>query len=220
MAKDANAPLIGQFSGPPVNSLREAAVTSRKVDVITGIADTGKKEPGAFAETSEAKDTSMDSLRSKTPAEKAKDYLSGLEEVNLTLTDARGIMEKILVNGVYEESKKLGSISVTFRTRSYKDVNRTLRFLELEKPTYAMGINDLVARYNMAASLESFGEEKFEHPTTKSGATDDQIETAFHKRLSFIMDLPVVTTNRLLQILYDFDRKIGAVFAEGAPEDF
>jgi hypothetical protein len=158
--------------------------------------------------------------RPKTPKEKAEDYAAGLAAVGLTHLQARGILEKVLVNGDYEERIKLGPVPVVICTRKYSDVLRTLHFLELEKPTYAMSINDVVARYNMAASLVSFGDKTFERPSKKEGATDDAVEAAFHYRLSFVMDLPVVTSDRLMQIVHDFDQRIGAVFAEGAPEDF
>jgi hypothetical protein len=206
MPEEKRAPLVGQFSGPPGNSPRTPAPLPGNVE--TPATEEDKKE------------NTDDVARPKTPAEKAEAYAAGLAAVGLTHVQARGILEKVLVNGDYEERIKLGPVPVVICTRKYSDVLRTLRFLELEKPTYAMSINDVVARYNMAASLVSFGDETFERPSKKDGATDEDVESAFHYRLSFVMDLPVVTSDRLMQIVHEFDQRIGAVFAEGSPEDF
>jgi hypothetical protein len=218
MNEESKAPLIGQFSGPPGNAPRLPADLPRKT------ASPEATPPEMVKEAAVQKDDNRkeedDRPRPKTPQEKAADYQAGLVAVGLTGIAARGILEKVLVDEVYEEKIKMGPIDVVVRTRNYKDVQRTLRFLELEKPTYALGINDLVARYNMAASLSSYGEHKFTHPSKKNKASDDDIENAFHERLSFIMELPVVAVDRLQQIVHDFDQKIGAVFAEGSPEDF
>lgn len=226
MPEQKAVPLIGQFSGPPGNAPRLPADLPRKPPVIPEpvIMESvvAAATPGAVGETAGEGDMPDDQLgsRPRTPQEKAEAYQKGLESVGLTPLEARGILEHVLVNDVYEEDFQMGPIKVTVRTRSYKDVIRTLRYLELEKPTYAMGINDVMARYNMAASIVAYGGNRFEHPSKKSGATDEQIDDAFNKRLDFIMELPTVALQKLMQITHDFDTKIGAVFAEGAPEDF
>jgi len=216
MVENKSVPLVGQFSGPSDNSPRTPAELPRKSVITSGEPPTvPRPSEGDPGEQNERQDN-----RPKTPQEKAADYQQGLIAVGVSPVVARGILEKVLVESYYEETCKLGPLQVSVRTRSYNDVMRTLRFLELEKPTYSMGINDVVARYNMAASLVSYGDQKFRFPTKKGGATEDMIEEAFHERLSFILDLPVVAMNRLMQIVHDFDEKISAVFAEGGPEDF
>lgn len=215
MLDEKKAPLVGQFSGPPGNIPRTPANLPRKPPV--------EDPPVAQEEATtgdEDKPAEEDYARPRTPQEKAVDYAKGLKAVGLSSEEARAILETVLVNETYAETRKMGPIEVVIRTRNYKDANRTLRFLELEKPTYALGINDLIARYNMAASLVSYGKNKFEHPTKKDGASDEDIENAFHVRLAFVFELPVVAVDKLQQLVYDFDQKIGAVFADGAPEDF
>lgn len=222
MTEEKQAPLVGQFSGPPGNvpriptdfSLPRKAATPKVED--TQVEATEKETE----KKTEKEKHEEDILRPKTPQEKAADYAKGLAEVGVTPVGARTILERVLVDDLYEETIKLGPIEVVVRTRNYKDVTRTLRYLELEKPTYALGINDVVARYNMAASLAKYGPHKLEHPSKKTGATAEDIEAAFYARLEFILELPVVAVDRLQQIVHDFDQKIGAVFAEGAPEDF
>jgi hypothetical protein len=215
MLDEKKAPLVGQFSGPPGNVPRTPSSLPRKPPAEDPPVPEGKEETGK-----ESKVQEDDTPRAKTPQEKASDYAKGLKSVGLSPEEARAILEMVLVSDNYEESRKMGPIEVVIRTRNYKDANRTLRFLELEKPTYALGINDLIARYNMAASLVSYGKNVFSHPSKKNGASDEEIENAFHERLAFVFELPVVAVDKLQQLVYDLDQKIGAVFAEGAPEDF
>ena len=207
------APLIGSFSGPPGNVPRTVPSLPRKeveedVPSASGTGDASVVE--AVGKTSAG----------KSPKEKAEEYVAGLARVGLSETDARAILEKVLVNRVYMETLAIGPVQVVLRTRNYRDVTRALQYLEVEKPTYSMAINDLIARYNMAASLVRFGSDTFKHPRKEEGATDEEMEDAFHDRLSYIMEMPIVSMNRLMQLVHDFDEKIAAVFAEGAPEDF
>lgn len=219
MPEQKKVPLIGQFSGPPGNAPRSPVELPRKAPLETA-------EPvmpsvaAAVADAGETAQSEEQPKRPKTAQEKAEDYLKGLESVGLTPVGARGILQQVLVNEKYEETFPMGPIKVTIRTRSYKDAMRTLRYLELEKPTYAMGINDVLARYNMAASLVAYGENQFEHPSKKEGATEEEVEAAYDQRLNFVIELPTVALQKLMQITHDFDTKINAVFAEGAPEDF
>jgi hypothetical protein len=91
------APLVGQFKGPAQNSPRVA-----------------RKEPPPPAEHTaedEAIQESLDVLndevlnkKEKTPEEVAETYEEGLKSVDLTLEDARQIMEQILINNFYEET--------------------------------------------------------------------------------------------------------------------
>lgn len=210
---DSNAPLIGKFSGPPGNAPREVPSLPRKQEA--------EAPEGVDADAVvEGMEKGAEQLRTKTPEEKAKEYKERLKELGITDVVARGILEKVLVQGYYEEVVRIGPLPVGVRTRNYKDVKRALDFLEVEKPTYPMGINDIIAKYNMAASLSKYGDTTFKFPSRKAGNTNEEIEEAFDERYSFVMELPTVAVDRLMQIIHDFDEKVAAVFAEGAPEDF
>jgi len=149
--------------------------------------------------------------------EKPATYEDGLKANNLTTGQAREIMEKILVQGFYEETFRIsGTVSIRLRTRSYTDSVRTQNYLESESPTYNLAINEVIARYNLAASLAQFGEKTFTFP---EGAKEE-VEKAFQERYNFVMSKPYVVVNKLQGFLYLFDRKVAAVFADGAPEDF
>lgn len=221
MQETKTPPLVGQFNGPPGNAVRSPVDLPRKPAPAATPEGAEKIEEALKATAAEkAEKKSEDTPRVKTPQEKAADYQKGLEAVGLSGPEARAIMEAVLVNDIYEETVKLGSVPVKIRTRLYEDMLRTLRYLELEKPTYAMGIGDVVARYNMAASLSSWGDKVFDHPTVDKGSSGEEVEAAFHRRLVFLMGKPIPAVDRLMQHLHDFDEKVRAVFAEGAPEDF
>jgi len=151
-----------------------------------------------------------------TAEEKEALYTKGLEEAGLTLPEARAIMEKILVNDFYEESFTIGPLPVKLRTRTYSDTLRAQQHLEVENPTYNMSVQDLVARYNVAASLSKYGDNIFEFPTD----SEQKTEAAFQQRLAFVMGRPAIVMAKLMELVYRFDLKMGAVFAEGAPQDF
>lgn len=213
-------PLVGQFSGPSENAFRAPASLPRKQVVASGVPGADKLVEELKNDSTKVESTEEVATRPKTPKEKETEYLTGLAAVGVPAVEARSILEAVLVKDQYVETFRMGPLAVTLTTRNYADVLRTLRYLELEKPTYSLGINDLVARYNMAASLVGYGDHKFEHPSKKTGATDEEVDVAFHVRLAFILELPVVAVNKLMQLTHDFDKKIEAVFADGAPEDF
>jgi hypothetical protein len=155
-----------------------------------------------------------------TSEELHEQYLEGLDQVGLDLVGARAIMESVLIKGFYEESFRIGPLTAKLRTRSYADTLRAQRYLETESPTYHANVNDLVARYNVAASLAQWGDNIFAHPEDNPDHDDALIESEFNKRLRFVLGRPAIVTAKLMELVYKFDLKVAAVFAEGAPQDF
>lgn len=193
MAKTVEAPLVGDFKSPKGNTPRTS-------------------KPQEDPKKSEKKDP---------PVDKAKAYQEGLEAAGLELGDARSILDNVLFEGGHSETFKIGGkLPVIIRTRVYNDSQRVMRFLESEAPTFPMNVSDLVARYNVAASLEAYGDKTFEFPVASKDVSIKQVEDAFHIRLDFLMTLPTPAVDRLITLTGDFDRKITAAFADGAPEDF
>jgi len=198
------APLIGEFKGPQGN-------TSRNVS-IPDVSTEAKKEGSEKVVSAEEEG------RQKT---KAEQYQEGLKVEGISVEDARIILDKVLFEGSYSESFKIGGrMPVTLRTRMYKDSQRILRYLESEAPTTPMHVSDLVARFNVAASIQKYGDTVFTFPVESDSVKPMDVENAFHERLDFLMNLPVQIVNILINLTGKFDQKIQAVFAEGAPEDF
>jgi hypothetical protein len=203
-----DAPLIGQFKGPAENSPRLPRKDSPPVQ---------SKEDKAIEESMAIVDKEIlqPMLKEGTPEQIAESYEEGLKSVDLTLSQARMIMEKILVDNYYEETMYIQSLPVTFRTRSYNDTVRLHQFLTAESPTYQASVQDLIARHNLAASLAKFGDREFRFP-------DDYKESAaaFEERMEFVKSRVEFTVTRLMELVYKFDNKLAKVFANGAPQDF
>lgn len=200
------APMIGQFSGPPGNAPRVALQR--------------KETPVTPSEKQEAASPAASTTTTKSREEKYADFLKGLEEAGVTPVEARTIMDEILEKGYYTSTHQVRGKDIVIRSRNYSDTLRTQRFLEVESPTYAMNMDEIIMRYNTAASLVRFGEHTFEHPEDKKEYTNEEVEAAFDVRRKFIERLPSIMVGKLNTMVYNMDMKLAAVFAEGAPEDF
>ena len=207
-AKDRTAPMIGQFSGPQENAPRTAL---RRKD-----AESIDESPAQETETEETEI----SKKPRTPEAIQKEFLEGLEEVGLEPERARAIMDEVLSHGYYTESHSLRGKPLVVRSRSYRDTLRAQRFLEVENPTYAASMDEIVMRYNSAASLVQLGDRTFDHPEDREDATNEQVEAAFEKRRRYLETLPSILVGKINTIVFNMDVKLSAVFAEGAPEDF
>ncbi len=219
MEEKTPTPIPGQFLGPSgPNEPRQPREKKEPVEVpkTEGTAPADLKQQLEDLEAEMQEDAKTEKPKPLTAEEREAQYLEGLAEVDLDLASARAIMEKILVNDYYEESFMIGPLPVKLRTRTYSDTLRAQQHLEVENPTYNMSVQDLVARYNVAASLSKYGDNVFEFPT----GSDPKTEQAFKQRLTFVMDRPAIVMAKLMELVYRFDLKMGAVFAEGAPQDF
>jgi len=195
------APMVGSFPASEENSSR----LPRKED----------NPPAQDPEEESPKEDGVSLLVN----DNALSFEQRLQKVGLSLGDARLIMDTILTNGYYEETVAFNTEKkVVLRTRTYEDTLRAQKFLELESPTFPIAINDLIARYNTAASLARFGDQDFSKP--EGDKTPDSVEAAFERRYEFLMRLPTVVVVKLMGLVHKFDIKMQAVFDEGAPKDF
>jgi hypothetical protein len=150
-----------------------------------------------------------------------QEYEEGLKKHNVTLAEARVIMEAMFVKGFYEEEIYLGANTyVTLRTRQYFDTIRSNRKLEADRVDYVTSINDIINRYNAAASLVKYGSKSFDVPNPLEDVAHDVIENCFTKRLDFLERLPAQICFKIMQKTFEFDQKMYAVMADGAPKDF
>lgn len=210
---ETGMPVIGNdsdFEGPKENSVRTAPTIPRKdakniEETLSGMEDTVDLEKP---------------LRPLTPEEKAEEYAKNLKDVAVTSAEALGIMEAIMVKGYYEESSKIGKSVVVLRTRLYRDTQRLYQALEHRELNLAATIQDFVNRYNLAGSIVSVGERTFPHVADPLTDPDSEIDARFEDRLKMLPRLPDFVTARLMQLVFVFDNKMRAVFAEGAPQDF
>jgi len=109
---------------------------------------------------------------------------------------------------------------VTLRSRQYFDTIRSNRKLETDRVEFLSSINNVVNSYNTAASLVKYGSRDFRVPRPMDDVDQVTIEESFTKRLDFLEKLPTQITLKLMQKVFEFDKRLMAVFSDGAPKDF
>lgn len=148
-----------------------------------------------------------------------EDYKKYLKDMKISEAEAEEIVDNLFTRGYHSEKAQLTKrISATLRTREHADTLRLQTALEVQRPIYQHVMQEITARYNLAASLESFGDEAFAFP--KSGADKEEIERLFDIRLQFVERMADPAFYRLSDLLARFDRKVSAVMREGVAENF
>jgi hypothetical protein len=183
--------------------------------------------PAAEAQPSPTK-AALDAAEKRLDADASKDeavlkpmesYEDRLREVGVSKEEAADIIDSVLLKGHYSKEYSITKrIKVKFRTRGARDTKRATDMLESQRLTMASHYNESLGRYLLAASLESFGAEKLDHPG--KGATIDDIEKAYASRLSYVENLSDPALRVLMQKLSVFDTMISTVLAEGTIENF
>jgi len=164
--------------------------------------------PSSEVETSVSTEPTPPDPDFLTPAEK---YRKQLEVAKIDLKEAEGIYDAVLTKGYYEEYVRFrGTHRAVFRTRTYEDHLRLQTVLEMQKPQLAISQDELITRYNLAASLFEWDSKPLKHVT----------EEDFDALLLLLRKLPGPVFSVLARELSKFDAKIMAVFAEGAAENF
>jgi hypothetical protein len=148
-------------------------------------------------------------------------YEEQLREVGLDKAKAAEIVDAILTRGYWAEDVSITkSVKARFRTRSSKDRSRAVSFIETARPMYDSHYQELLSKLLLAASLESFASDKFDHPDLRSAKADD-IEAAFNARFRYVDSVISDPAFILLTRHFTkFDNKIRVVMQEGAVENF
>jgi hypothetical protein len=92
----------------------------------------------------------------------------------------------------------------------YDDHLRLQTTLEMQKPQLAISQDELITRYNLAASLYEWAGEKLKHDNDED----------FDNIMKLLKKMPSPLFSVLSRELSKFDTKVMAVFAEGADENF
>lgn len=146
-------------------------------------------------------------------------YEERLKEVGVTRDQAAKIVNAIMTKGYWSDEIPITkTLKVVFRTRSKKDISRAQSYIEAQRPVYDAHYADLMTHHLLAASLEQFGTDKFEHPDRK--ATSETVEKLFTDRFVYVETLADPAYRLLANKLATFDRKVAAVLEEGAIENF
>jgi hypothetical protein len=148
-----------------------------------------------------------------------EDYQAFLKEQKISEEKAQDIVDNLFTKGFHSEKVTLTKrVSATLRTREHADTLRLQMALEVQRPIYNHVMQELTARYNLAASLERFGDTTFEHP--EPGADKEKIEKLFDERLQFVERMADPAFYKLTDALVKLDRTVAAVMREGVAENF
>jgi len=186
-------PTIGDFRGTADNKPRQAPApevdTKAPADAKVGAAPT---TTGDFLTVVEV-------------------YRENLKRLKIDLKDAESIYDGVLTKGYYEEYVRLrGNTRAVFRTRMYEDHLRLQTVIEMQKPQLALSQDELITRYNLAASLYEWNGKELKHGTDED----------FDEVMKIVTRLPGPIFTVLSRELSKFDSKVMAVFDEGADENF
>ena len=200
-----NRPTIGDFRTPATNAPRAAEPDAPVPAVTTPPPVTPE---GALV-------NAVDKVKEEAAAEEtlspAERYQRRLREANLTNAEAITVYDAVLSKGYYEQYVRLGkSGRAVFRTRLYEDALRLQTALEAQKPQLVISQDDIITRYNLAASLYEWQGKPVPHEN----------ELDFENALRLIRRMPAPVYSLLVNELSKFDAKVLAVFSEGAAENF
>lgn len=148
-----------------------------------------------------------------------ENYQKYLKELNIDEDEAARIVDDLMTKGHYEEEFKISKTrTCTFRTREHRDTMRLQVAMQVQRPLFQDSLNELQARYNMAASLTSYNDEVYYFPT----ATDPQekADKLFDERLKAVELLPAPVFSMMSSLLAKFDHKVFAVLRPGVAENF
>ena len=195
-------PTIGDFRGTEQNKPRPPPPQEPEDK-----APLKKEEEGPKEENLE-KEGALGDLDFLTPAER---YRERLKILKIEIKEAESVYDAVLSKGYYEEYVRFrGNRRAVFRTRAYEDHLRLQTILEMQKPQLAISQDELITRYNLAASLFEWDGKPLKHETDED----------FDALLKLLRKLPGPIFSVLSRELSKFDAKVMAIFDEGADENF
>ena len=143
-----------------------------------------------------------------------------LKAAGIDRAKAAEIIDAVLLKGHYAETIPITkTVGVRLRTRSARDVRRTQEMLEAQRFTIDAHYSEAWGRLLLAASLEAFGKDRFDHPSMKDNVVA-VVEKAFMDRVAYIDGLPDPALRVLLQKLWKFDNRVAVALEEGSIENF
>jgi hypothetical protein len=139
------------------------------------------------------------------------DYMEFLKENDISEEDIFKVLDSLITtNNVFWSFELLGKIPVVFRVRPAWVSQVVMRAVESMSPKMFPHFNDIVAMYNLAGSLESYGPTKFQMDN----------EDHFQASLKFVRDLGFIFQNKLAQQLAIFDRVLAVATSDWAVQNF
>ena len=217
-----SSPRIGDFTPPDRRKKRPSrkkADDEETAENASAEETESKTHIPASEEEKEAADRASlyeDMAQSLTPIE---DYQEFLKEQDISLEEAQDIVDGLFTDGYYEEKVNLTKrIHAVLRTREHGDTLRLQMALEVQRPIFTHVMQEITARYNLAASLAQYGDTTFAFP--EGDTNKEEIDAMFDKRLVFVERMADPAFYKLSTLLARLDRKVAAVMREGVAENF
>lgn len=163
-----------------------------------------------FDQSGDSADTPLDKYDSIVIGQ----YMAFLQDHGITEDDIMGLLDRLITDGGVTYSTTIfGRVPAVFRVRP-----AWINDLILEKLDEATGsskvsvmrYNNLVALYNLAASLIQYGEERY----------SIESEESFAAALSRVKSLSYVVQNALVNALSVFDRALAVATSDWAVQNF
>lgn len=212
-------PRIGDFQPPDRTTKRPPRRDAEETaEAVSSPVEAATQIPASEDEQAATERASLyeEMAKGLTPIE---DYQEYLKEQGISLDEAQDIVDSLFTQGYYEEPVPLTKrIKAILRTREHGDTLRLQMALELHRPVYSHVLEEITARYNMAASLTRFGDKVFAHPDRDTDK--EEVEKLFDERLKFVERMADPAFYKLSTLLARFDRKVAAVMREGVAENF
>lgn len=140
-----------------------------------------------------------------------KTWEQRIKEAGITREKAMGVIDALMRTGIYTEAFPLTkSTTVTFQSRSVKDHEESQNEIERIAPQFTGTFSMILSKYNLAASLVSYGNQHFPVDTPERQT----------KVFEFIEGLPYSVFSLLLKKLSRFDTLVILSTDEGAVENF
>jgi hypothetical protein len=222
MTTTEERPRIGDFSRAGDDTSQPPAGPATPT---TDTPPEGQAEPGAdfTPPPSESEEEAQRRLstyaKMQSALEPIKDYKKFLEQQGIKETTAAAIVDDLLTKGAYQDTFNLSkSVSIDLRTREQSDLIRLQTAMKIQRPVYDDAIDELLTRFNMAASLVRYHETTFEFPP--EDADTKTVEDLFEKRLRYVENLPAPVFSAISAKLARFDWTVMAVMQEGVAENF
>jgi hypothetical protein len=212
-------PIVGDFRSTTSNAPRTAPVTVNTVEGDAPVMSStalSNVQPGTISDPVQYEAAKARGSISETPSvgkelTPAELYQNRLKDAGIDLLQARSILDAVISGGYYEESFTLAGRKGTFRTRSYANQRRIAKALEVENPATGYAQNELIVRYNLAASLVEWAGNRY-----YTGNDEKQ----FQDKLVGLDDFPGPVITLLSNELAKFDAKMMIVFSDGAIDSF
>lgn len=217
-------PRIGDFSRPGDNTNQPPSEAGPST---TDTPQKGKTEtepdasftppPTESEEEAQHRVTAYDKMQAA--LEPIGDYKGFLKKQGIEEAKASEIVDNLLTTSFHQETYNLSkAVSIDLRTRKQEDLLRLQAAMQAQRPVYDDAIDELLTRYNMAASLVRYHKTTFEFPS--EGADRSSAEKLFDERLQYVENLPAPVFSAISSKLARFDWVIMAVMQEGVAENF